>query len=103
MSVFLAEFFSHLEPLSLCKEPLLICGDFNIHVDSTEDPDSVKFCDLLESVGLRQHVNQATHVNDHTLDLIITRFSDDIMDGRPGIDRFISDHAAVVILQLQRH
>ena len=68
VSVFLAEFFSHLEPLSLCKEPLLICGDFNIHVDSTEDPDSVKFCDLLESVGLRQHVNQATHVNDHTLD-----------------------------------
>ena len=67
-----------------------------ITFDNNEDPDSVKFCDLLESVGLRQHVNQATHVNDHTLDLIITRFSDDIMDGRPGIDRFISDHAAVV-------
>lgn len=45
---------------------------------------------------MRQYVSQATHVNGHTLDLVIARFSDDIIDGRPSIDRFISDHAAVV-------
>ncbi|CAB4033811.1 Hypothetical predicted protein [Paramuricea clavata] len=53
IGLFLTEFLSHLESLLLCKEALVICGDFNIHVDSIEDADAVKFCDLLESVGLK--------------------------------------------------
>ncbi|XP_031573732.1 uncharacterized protein LOC116307604 [Actinia tenebrosa] len=95
-SVFFAEFSNYLESLLLCKEPLLICGDFNLHVDSYVDADSVKFRDLLESVGLRQHVNHATHVDGHTLDLLITRLSDYIIHRPPYIDRFISDHVSVI-------
>ena len=64
-------------------------------MDSTEDSDSVRFCDLLEAVGLQQHVKHATHVEGHTLDLIITRYSDYIINGQPTVDRFISDHASV--------
>ena len=74
---------------------LVICGDFKIHADCKDDVDSVAFCDLLLSVGLRQHVNQFTHISRHILDLIVTRFSDSIIKNEPHVDSFISDHACV--------
>ena len=45
----------------------------NIHVDVPDDPDAIKFLDLLDSLGLAQHVKTPTHRCGHTLDLIITR------------------------------
>ena len=54
----------------LTPEPLLITGDINIHVD---DPDAIKFLDLLDSLGLVQHVKTPTHRCGHTLDLMIAR------------------------------
>ncbi|CAB4017697.1 Hypothetical predicted protein [Paramuricea clavata] len=71
MRVFSNEFSNYLESLLLSKEPLLIFGDFNIHIDDAVDTDSFKYQDWLESVGLRQHVTQATHTHGHNLDLII--------------------------------
>lgn len=71
----------------------MICGDFNIHVDCNDDEDALLFSDLLESVGLQQHIYQPTHNNGHTLDLILTRYSDSIINKQPRIDRFLSDHA----------
>ena len=50
----------------------------------------------LESLGLRQHVSQSTHLHGHTLDLIITRYSDHIVHDPPQADRFISDHASLL-------
>ena len=73
----------------------MIAGDFNIHVDAPQDPDSVKIQDLLQSVGLQQHITEPTHTQGHILDLVITRSSDNILNGPPVIDRFISDHASV--------
>jgi len=61
--VFFTEFSIYLECILLSKEQLLITGDFNIHVDAVDDPDSLELLDLLESVGLRQHVSQQTHVH----------------------------------------
>ena len=37
---------------------LLIAGDFNIHVDVPGNADSVCLKELLESMGLQQHVNE---------------------------------------------
>ena len=65
-------------------------------LESVDDPDSVKFRDLLESVGLRQHVKKSTHNNGHILDLIIPRFTDSTICKEPQVDRFISDHACVI-------
>ena len=73
----------------------LLLGDFNIRVDAVDDIDATKFSDLLESLGLVQHVEHATHVHGYTLDLIISRKSDTTIYGAPGIDRFLSDHGAV--------
>lgn len=75
----------------------MITGDFNIHVDCVaDDPDSIKLLDLLESVGLRQHVTQPTHIHGHTLDLLITRWSDQIIKDPPYVDRVISDHVSLL-------
>ena len=54
-----------------------------------------KFSDLLESLGLEQHVTQPTHIHDHTLDLAMTRKIEDIFASPPRAYRYFSDHAAV--------
>ena len=71
-------------------------GDFNIHVNDVNDFDACEFLDLLTSLGLKQHVVGPTHEGSHTLDLVITRQYDQVIKSAPMIDRFISDHAAVL-------
>ena len=97
-SVFFSEFTNLLESITLSNDPLLITGDFNIHVDCTDNLDSIKFLDLLESTGLKQHVRGATHCSGHTLDLIITRQTDNIITSIPRVDHLFSDHNAVLCI-----
>ncbi|XP_068735435.1 uncharacterized protein [Montipora capricornis] len=85
MSTFFSEFSDYLETVVLCREQLLIAGDFNIHVDVPEDSDSIKLLDLLESFTLRQHVVGPTHILGHTLDLVITSQSDQIIRSTPTV------------------
>ena len=47
-------------------------------------------------MGLVQHVKGPTHIHGHTIDLIITRQADDIVDGEPLPERYFSGHAAVI-------
>ena len=93
ISTFVLELSDYLESIVLCREQLLISGDFNIHVDNAADTDAIKLIDLLESYGLQQHVTSPTHRHDHTLDLIITRQSDQLLGNTPRISWYISDHA----------
>ena len=94
-TVFFREFSDFLESVLLSKEQILFAGDFNIHVDNPRDSDAIKFADLLESVGLQQHVKGSTHKESHTLDHIITRCSEIVLSAPPKVDWFISDHASV--------
>ena len=98
VDVFFEEFSAYLESIILCSEPLLITGDFNIHVDVVGDPNCVKFLDLLEAMGLLQHVTTPTHESGHTLDLIITRQCDALVKDQPFGDYHISDHWSVTCL-----
>ena len=61
----------------------------------TDDVDAVKLQELLESTGLQQHVNVPTHIRGHTLDLIITRHSENIVTSPPRTDYIFSDHMPV--------
>ena len=79
----------------LSKEQILIAVDFNIHVDDTRNVDAVTFLDLLESFGLQQHVKQPTHVLGLTLDLIISRYSDNLLKSALVTDFFVSDHTSL--------
>ena len=87
------QFLSLLEPILLCKEPLVITGDFNIHVDIPSE--SIQFSELLLSLSLIQHVNQPTHEKGHILDLIITRSADNIILSDPAPVHLFSDHFSI--------
>ena len=55
------------------KQNLIICGDFNIHWDNKTAIETRKMMDMLDSFGLSQHINDATHTQGHTLDWLISR------------------------------
>ena len=92
--VYFEEFSDYLESIILSSEPLLITGDFNIHVKVVGDPYRLKRLELLETMGLRQHVTAPTHESGNTLDLIITLQFEDLVRETPISDyhMYISDH-----------
>ena len=94
-SVFFEEFSSFLESAVFCSSHLLITGDFNIHMDVEDDTDAVRLRGLLESTGLKQHATVPTHISGHTLDLVITRLSDQLGISTPWTDYLFSDHMPV--------
>ena len=54
------------------------------------------FIDLLDSMGLGQHVKSPMQLHGHTVDLIITQKYDSIVAGTPFCDNFLSDHCTVL-------
>ena len=91
-SVFFDEFSQFLENVVMCPKVLVISGDFNLHLDDLRDNDTKKFMDLLETSSLLQHVSGPTHLSGHTLDLIITLLSDDVVLASPKATFPISNH-----------
>ena len=90
--VFFQNFADYLESIVLSLELLLVTSDFDIHVDVVGDPDRAKFLELIETVGLQQHVITPTHETGHTLDLIISRQCENLVKTTPVSDYHISDH-----------
>ncbi len=69
---FLKEFADFLSDQLVNVDKALIVGDFNIHVDNTNDALGLAFTDLINSFGGKQNVTGPTHHYNHTLDLIIS-------------------------------
>ncbi len=95
-ATFLREFSEYLETALLLPGSLLITGDFNLHVDNSEDSDAANFLQILDSCGLKQHIHEPTHREGHTLDLIITREDENVLYSAPIVDFMISDHLSVL-------
>uniref|UniRef100_A0A9J7XQL8 Endonuclease/exonuclease/phosphatase domain-containing protein n=1 Tax=Cyprinus carpio carpio TaxID=630221 RepID=A0A9J7XQL8_CYPCA len=93
---FIKEFADFTSELVLAADKVLIVGDFNIHVDNEKDALGSAFIDILNSIGVRQHISGPTHCRNHTLDLILSHGID--VDGveiiQPSDD--ISDHYLVL-------
>ncbi len=69
---FIKECAYFLSELVLAADKVLIVGDFNIYVDNEKDALGSAFIDILNSIGVRQHVSGPTHCRNHTLDLILS-------------------------------
>ncbi len=69
---FIKEFADFLSELVLAADKVLIVGDLNIHVDNEKDALGSAFIDILNSIGVRQHVSGPTHCRNHALDLILS-------------------------------
>ena len=94
-SLFIYEFSSYLELLVSDPSRLLITGDFNFHVDDEQNWEAQAFMELISSFDLVQHVAGSTHERGHTLDLVLSRASDDLVSNVATTEYLPSDHAAV--------
>jgi len=90
MTSFYKEFAKLMSHYNLCKDELIISGDFNFHMNKPTDPEANKFKNILSSFNLTQHVTEPTHKLGNTLDLLITRKSSILV--KHEVDTLISDH-----------
>ena len=88
------EFDSFLTELNSRKEPILVCGDFIIHIQKSNDRNVRTFIDILTQYDLAQHVTDLTHVSGNTIDLIMSRNSDKISNSAET-SSLVSDHFLV--------
>ena len=90
---FLDQFLNLFEYLSFVSSSFLMCGDFNIHVD-TSSSDSTKFLNCLDSCNIAQHVHSPTHLHGHILDLVLAPTEPKVVSN-VRVRGFFSDHAVV--------
>ena len=74
---------------------VIICGDFNLHINNQSDKEAQSFIDTMEALELKQHVSFQTHHAGNILDLIFTETISHF-NIRTFKGRFISDHRAIV-------
>ena len=95
LSNFISDFDEFLELLCLSSN-LLILGDFNLHMNDPTNYYVKRFSEILQQYGLCQYVCDSTHVAGHTIDLIIARAFDRLIDSVSVHDYGISDHSLVL-------
>ena len=59
--MFLEQFYELIEYVKLHFKYFVIAGDFNVHMNKPNDPDMIKFNDLLHTFSLDQFVKSTTH------------------------------------------
>ena len=96
ISVFFDEISELFTSICIKTGRLLITGDFNIHVDLPEKPDVSQFLQIIESFGLKQHVNVPTHVTGHILDLVFTREDCDFLSCVPKAHFMMTSHSTIL-------
>ena len=97
-STFIYEFEQYIGQLAILPSQLLVLGDFNIHVDVMHDTIAKQLSDCLSKYNLTQLCNVSTHINGHTLDLVISRLNNELnLKSLIVTDLLISDHYPVVM------
>ena len=61
------------------RNKILLMGDFNIHMDRPDDPNTIIFNDLLDSLNLRNNILFQIHISGHTLDLILDEHNESLV------------------------
>ena len=74
-------------------EDVCIVGDFNLHLDKSEHPNTAQFLGILSALELQQLVTQPTHKAGHILDLVITRAGSNTLSSVHVQDVCLADHS----------
>ena len=89
--------FSKFSQCVITTNGIIIIGDIKIHLDTSDSTHTLKFIELLQTNGLQQHVKDPTHYLGHTLDVVISRDTSDVVCNVKVTDIGLSDdHFAVV-------
>ncbi|XP_061899286.1 uncharacterized protein LOC133647158 [Entelurus aequoreus] len=72
-SDFISEFSEFVAHLVTHADNIIIMGDFNIHMNTPSDPPCVALQTIIDSCGLTQIINEPTHRNGNTIDLVLVR------------------------------
>ncbi|XP_072023255.1 uncharacterized protein [Amphiura filiformis] len=91
---FFEEFSQFLQDYAISQGELVLVVDLNLHLDIEDDYNTQKFADLMDSLSLTQFVVGPTHRCGHTLDVVISRESDNLVKNTCVLD-LISDHALI--------
>ena len=94
VGLFLSEFQDFLQHHVVKSQNTLILGDFNFHYEDQLNTDASRFRDILSNHSLCQHVSGPTHMDGHTLDLIITKLTDNLVS-KTTVSDFLTDRGAV--------
>ena len=71
-------------------------GDFNNHIDNTTNADARGLINSVNATGMVLHVREPTHWKGHTLDVLMTRSTDEHLVRNVTVtDMGLSDHFAV--------
>ena len=93
---FLDEYMDCIAETLANDKNLLICGDYNLHVNNPDDEDTANFLDENTNICLKQHVRFVTHTLGNTLDLIFTEVNSEIGIADCIPDFFISGYCNVL-------
>ena len=96
-NMFMDEYVEFLADVLADHRNILILGDFNIHVNSKDDPDEEVFSDMMEALGLDQHTNFSTHRRGNILDLVFTEVISSLKVLECSEGSYMSDHKAIHI------
>ena len=94
---FLEEVSQLIQFLITNHTKLVLLGDFNIHAQDIENPDSLVYNDTMEALRLQQHIDKPMHKLYNTLDLIYMESLNRVKVLYSFISNFISDHRVVGI------
>ena len=75
---------------------VIVLGDFNIHINNDQDADVNRFKDIMEAVGLQQHVSFSMHRYGNTLDHIYTEIGRSVIINYCGEGPILRDHTSVI-------
>ena len=88
--MFFEEFSDLLERYACVPGDLILTGYFNFHFEDTDDTNTTRLRDILETFNMIQHEQDPTHERGHMLDLCIYRADTCVQDA--SVEDVISDH-----------
>ncbi|ESO08390.1 hypothetical protein HELRODRAFT_169215 [Helobdella robusta] len=96
--LFFDELSHVVERLIVNNVPLLIAGDFNIHLEDADDLNARRMEDFFATFDMIRFVHGPTHVKNGTLDFVAATSSYEITDVTVGTPGEFSDHALITCL-----
>ena len=92
---FIDDFSDFISNILTAEKNLVILGDFNIHINNSNDSNVQAFVETTEALGLQQHVMSSSHRAGNILDHIYTEQGGNICISNCSNGAFLSDHCVI--------